>query len=128
MQIETLSTLNYGDKFTINGRPYTVIQKFVEDTPKIGIFNIENVPDDIVNYGAYNRVYEAILHLTSEEELNELEAMLQNEVVTVSWDNDTFIAVPLQYNNQMILSGNKKTYRINITLRKLFNRQIILYD
>ena len=124
LRVENIDTVIYGDRLIINGVNYNVVQKWIEDTPKIGVYNIEEAPDSIINYGQYNRIYKAVLHISSDDILNQLERDLQKEVVNVIWNNEIFDATAIQYNNTMILDGAKKYWVVNITLRRLFSKRI----
>ena len=112
------TNLRYGDYLLINGNYYNVIQKWAEDKPKLGVFNIESSLDNVINYGLLGTIYKAILHITSKEELKQLETDLHNELVTLEWDGETFQVVPIQYKNQMILSGTDKYYIVEVAFYK----------
>jgi len=119
LQIETKQDTFIGDILAINGIVYVTLQKWVEDNPKLGIFSIEEAPDVISRYGSFGKIYKAILHIANLLELKRLERDLQNETVQVTWDDEKFIAVPTQYRNQMILSGDDKYYLVEIALHRV---------
>jgi len=110
--------------FAINGKPFMVLQMYIEGVPKLGVYRIEDGPDHIVNYGLYNKVYKAVLYLTSKDELDELEQLLQYEYVNLTWDDETFKAVPLNYRSQIILDKHDKSYKVEVAFKRAYSKFI----
>lgn len=112
--------------FKIDDVSFTVLYPYIEEHPKIGVYDIENSASEVVNYGRYHDIYHFILFISSNDELETLRSLIRRETVSLTWDGETFMAIPIGYRNRVIRDNNDKVFIVELAFRR--KPQIILSE